>query len=198
VVDNTKLEGAWDFTLKWTSPGRLAAAGAEGITIFDAIDKQLGLKLEAKQVPAPVLVVDRVNRKPTDNSPDVTASLPPAPSPHFEAATLKPTDPQLQAPVFQTPPNGEITIHGVTLSYLIQTIWFVTPERIVDAPKWLDTDRWDIVAKTSFGAGAHRYKFDDRDGSAEDSYGRAGGARVLTGCIKTEIAESGPCESYRV
>jgi uncharacterized protein (TIGR03435 family) len=149
VVDNTKLEGAWDFTLKWTPRGRLAAAGAEGITIFDAIDKQLGLKLEAKQVPAPVLVVDHVNRKPTDNPPDVAASLPSAPPPHFEVATLKPTDPQLQAPVFQTPPNGQIAIRGVTLSYLIQTIWFVTPEMIVDAPKWLDTDRWDIVAKVS-------------------------------------------------
>ncbi len=31
---------------------------------------------------------------------------------------------------------------GVTLSYLMQTIWFVTPEMIAGAPKWLDTDRW--------------------------------------------------------
>ncbi len=154
VVDNTKLEGAWDFTLKWTPRGRLAAAGAEGVTIFDAIDKQLGLKLEAKQIPAPVLMVDHVNRKPTDNPPDVAASLPPATPPHFEVATLKPTDPQLQAPVLQTPPNGQITIRGVTLSYLIQTIWFVTPEMIVDAPKWLDTDRWDIVAKVSSTPGS--------------------------------------------
>jgi uncharacterized protein (TIGR03435 family) len=154
VVDNTKLEGAWDFTLKWTPRGRLAAAGAEGITIFDAIDKQLGLKLEAKQIPAPVLVVDRVNRKPTDNPPGVAASLPPAPPPHFEVATLRPTDPQLQAPVFQTPPNGQITIRGVTLSYLVQTVWFVTPEMIADAPKWMDTDRWDIVAKVSSTPGS--------------------------------------------
>ena len=64
VVDNTKTEGIWDFTLKWTPRGRLAAAGGEGITIFDAIDNQLGLKLEMRQLPTPVIVVDRVNREP--------------------------------------------------------------------------------------------------------------------------------------
>jgi uncharacterized protein (TIGR03435 family) len=99
-------------------------------------------------------MVDHVNRKPTDNPPEAAASLPPAPPPHFEVATLKPTDPQLQAPVFQTPPNGQITIRGVTLGYLIQPLWFVTPEMIVDAPKWLDTDRWDIVAKVAWVPGS--------------------------------------------
>jgi uncharacterized protein (TIGR03435 family) len=153
VVDDTKLEGTWDFTLRWTPRSRLANAGTEGITIFGAVEKQLGLKLEAKQVPRPVIAVDHVNRNPTDNPPGVAARLPPAPPPHFEVATIRPTDPQLQAPRFQTPPDGQIKIQGVTLSYLIQTIWFITPDMIVDAPKWLDTDRWDIVAKVASAPG---------------------------------------------
>jgi uncharacterized protein (TIGR03435 family) len=33
--------------------GQLAAAGADGISIFDAVDKQLGLKLEASKVAIP-------------------------------------------------------------------------------------------------------------------------------------------------
>ncbi len=53
VVDNTRLEGVWDFTLKWTPRGSLAAAGADGITIFDALEKQLGLKLESDTDPQP-------------------------------------------------------------------------------------------------------------------------------------------------
>jgi uncharacterized protein (TIGR03435 family) len=152
VVDDTKLEGAWDFTLKWTPRGRLATAGADGITIFDAIDKQLGLKLEPKPIPADVLVVDRVNQKPTDNPPGVTASLPPPPPPQFEAATIKPTDPAFGGTRLQVTPN--VNIAGVTLSFLIQSIWFITPEMIVGAPKWLDTDRWDIVAKVAAAPGS--------------------------------------------
>ncbi|HEX4275240.1 MAG TPA: TIGR03435 family protein [Bryobacteraceae bacterium] len=153
VIDETNLAGSWDFTLKWTPRGRLAAAGADGITIFDAIDKQLGLKLEPKQVPSPVIVVDRVNQKPTDNAPGTAATLPAPPPPHFEVATIKRTDPQFQGVRIQTPPNGAVMIQGVTLSYLIQTIWFLTPEMIAEAPKWLDTDRWDITAKVAAAPG---------------------------------------------
>lgn len=149
IVDQTNLEGAWDFTLKWTSRDRLAAAGADAITIFDAIDKQLGLKLEARQLPAPVVVVDRVNRTPTPNSSTVSAGLPPAPPPQFEVAAIKPTDPQFRGVNIQTPPNGVVTIQGLTLSYMIQTIWFLTPDMIVGAPAWLDKNRWDISARVA-------------------------------------------------
>ena len=45
------------------------AKGAHGISIFDAVDKQLGLKLELKDVPMPALVIESVNRKPTANGP---------------------------------------------------------------------------------------------------------------------------------
>jgi len=38
-----------------------------GYTIFEAVDKQLGLKLEAQKRPLPVLVIDHVEEKPTDN-----------------------------------------------------------------------------------------------------------------------------------
>ena len=151
VVDDTKLEGAWDFTLKWTPRGRLAAAGADGITIFDAIDKQLGLKLELKQVPTPVIVVDSVDRTPKVNPPGVVDSLPPPP-PQFEAVTIKPTDPEFMGTRLQVTPS--VNIAGVTLSFLIQNIWSTTPEMIAGGPKWLDTDRWDIVGKVASEPGS--------------------------------------------
>jgi uncharacterized protein (TIGR03435 family) len=154
VLDGTKLEGAWDFDLKWTSRDALAAAGSSGTTIFDAVDSQLGLKLEPKQVSAPVVVVDRVNRKPADNPPGVAAILPAPPPPHFEVATVKPTDPNFHDVRIQTPPNGQVVIQGLTLSYMIQTIWFLTPEMVAGAPKWFDTDRWDIVAKVAAEPGS--------------------------------------------
>ena len=46
VVDQTGLKGFWDIDIKWTGRGNLQKAGADGISIFDAVDKQLGMKLE--------------------------------------------------------------------------------------------------------------------------------------------------------
>jgi uncharacterized protein (TIGR03435 family) len=154
VVDDTNLEGSWDLTLKWTPRNRLAVAGGDAITIFDAIDKQLGLKLQSKQVPTPVIVVDHANRKPTPNLPDAEAGLPPSPQPEFEVATIKPVDPGFQGVNIQTPPNGLVRIQGLTLGLLVQSIWFITPQMIVGAPEWFDTQRWDISGKISSTPGA--------------------------------------------
>lgn len=71
VVDQTGLSGAYNFKLDWT-PAVRAAAGASldapaGPTLFDAVETQLGLKLESKKLPLPVIVIDRVERVPTDN-----------------------------------------------------------------------------------------------------------------------------------
>lgn len=85
AVDMTGLKGAYDFTLSWTPKGVVAGAGrggnraesgqndgasdpSGGITFFDAIDKQLGLRLESGQKhPMPVLVVDHVERLAAEN-----------------------------------------------------------------------------------------------------------------------------------
>lgn len=88
VVDATGLEGGWDFTFSFSPVGVLqlggggrggdgggAAGGAGteasepsgGLSLLDAVVKQLGLKLEQQKRPTPVLVIDRVERKPTDN-----------------------------------------------------------------------------------------------------------------------------------
>jgi len=93
VVDQTNLKGAYDFDFKWTGKGDLAKAGADGISIFDCVDKQLGLKLEAKTAPLPVVFVDAVNEKPTPNAPGLDKALPPPPPAEFEVAILKPSSP---------------------------------------------------------------------------------------------------------
>ncbi len=107
VVDKTGLEGGWDLNIKWTRRGLLQAAGADGITIFDAVDKQLGLKFESQNAPTPVIIVDRVNQKPTENPPGVTQLLLPAPvtPTEFEVADIKPTRPGA-AGDFRIQPGG--------------------------------------------------------------------------------------------
>lgn len=87
VIDGTGIEGAWDFDIQWTRRAALLPTGAERIAVSAAIEKQLGLQLELRDAPAPVLVIDRVD-KPAPNAPDVVQKLPPRPL-EFEVADLK-------------------------------------------------------------------------------------------------------------
>jgi uncharacterized protein (TIGR03435 family) len=53
-------------------PARNAAPGeaadpAEGVSLFDAIEQQLGLKLEGAKGSMPVFVIDKVQETPTEN-----------------------------------------------------------------------------------------------------------------------------------
>jgi uncharacterized protein (TIGR03435 family) len=80
VRDATGLKGKYDFTLYWLVRAidrSISAASSDpngsptlwsdspGPMLFEAIQQQLGLKLEPKKGPVPIVVVDRVEKKPT-------------------------------------------------------------------------------------------------------------------------------------
>ena len=80
VLDKTGLEGGYDFTLSFTGVGQVqnrptgdgatgaAASDPNGaLSLWDAINSQLGLKAEEQKRPLPVLVIDSISEKPTDN-----------------------------------------------------------------------------------------------------------------------------------
>ena len=166
VIDETKLEGKWDFELKWTGRGQLAAAGADGISVFDAVDKQLGLKLEPQQVASAVLTIDSVNRKPTDNLPGVAEALPPE-KPEFEAADIKPVEPgSPQGVGIRYSLGGRIDAIGSIRDFIVMSMQLppnLAADLIVGGPKSIETDRYQILAKTpSTGIGAP-----DRSGGRE-------------------------------
>jgi bla regulator protein blaR1 len=68
VVNNTRLEGNYDFKLEWQpdSDASLAdsqrAANDLGPSLFSALQEQLGLRLVATRGPVDFLVIDHVNR----------------------------------------------------------------------------------------------------------------------------------------
>jgi uncharacterized protein (TIGR03435 family) len=72
VVDETGLAGVFDFTLEW-SPDEMKAeampptGGTIAPSIFTALQEQLGLKLEGRKGPVEVLVVDHIEKAPTEN-----------------------------------------------------------------------------------------------------------------------------------
>ncbi|HEY4381737.1 MAG TPA: TIGR03435 family protein [Acidobacteriaceae bacterium] len=58
VIDQTGLEGAYDFTIK--------GEGAEGPSFFTLIQEQLGLKLVPTKAPVEVIIIDHIE-KPSEN-----------------------------------------------------------------------------------------------------------------------------------
>ncbi len=148
VVDSTGLKGSWDVDIKWTSRAQLSQAGADGITIFDAVDKQLGLKLESQKAPAKVIVVDSVNEKPTDNPAGVTEKLPPPPPAEFEVADIRPSKPDAKQNGRIL--NGRLDLEAFTLKNLIMLAWDINSDDLVAGmPKGAESARFDLVAKTS-------------------------------------------------
>jgi uncharacterized protein (TIGR03435 family) len=151
IYDSTGLKGTWDFDLKWSNRVQLATASGEGISIYDAIDKQLGLTLGKQLSPIPVIIVDSVNETPTPNSPDLAKLLPP-PTPEFDVATIKPAKPDERAMIQF---NGVELKAQTPLKLLIYFAWglnFSDDEALANAPKWLDSDHYDIVAKLAMDA----------------------------------------------
>ena len=158
VVDLTKLDGSWDFDLEWTPRGALEAKGRDGISIFDAVDKQLGLKLELKDVPMPSLSIVKVNRKPTANPAGITTALALAAA-RFEAATIKPADPNGRPFQGLLYTGGSQMRAGGTLRFMIALALQIAPnvadDMVVGLPKSADSERWEINAKVpSTGEGA--------------------------------------------
>jgi bla regulator protein blaR1 len=77
VVDQTGLQGRWDFVLKWTpDESQFSGMGAKvppptdaadaPPPLFTAIQEQIGLKLDAGKAPVEVLALDHVD-KPSEN-----------------------------------------------------------------------------------------------------------------------------------
>lgn len=94
VLDATGLDGSYDFTLSFSPAGALRNGGGRGgdgpqapggaqapgagavgtasdpsgaVSLFDAMEKQLGLKLQEQKRPVSVFVIDHIEQKPTEN-----------------------------------------------------------------------------------------------------------------------------------
>ncbi len=61
-MDDTGIQGEYDFTLEWTDTVR----SETGVSITTAIQKQLGLRLVERKVPVEVYVIDAI-QKPSEN-----------------------------------------------------------------------------------------------------------------------------------
>lgn len=65
VNNSTGLDGEYDFTLSWVFENRRGEV--DGPDLFRALQDQLGLRLERRKEMVDVVVVDRMERVPTEN-----------------------------------------------------------------------------------------------------------------------------------
>jgi uncharacterized protein (TIGR03435 family) len=149
VVDMTGLKGAYDFDLKWTPAFFLPHSGGAGISLFKAIEQQLGLELELKTVLRPGMVIYSAIEQPTPNSPDLAKIMPPLPPPQFEVATIRPAKPGAEGQGKIT--GDELNFASIPLKFLIVFAWNLNPrdDKMLVAPKWIESDRIDIHAKVA-------------------------------------------------
>jgi uncharacterized protein (TIGR03435 family) len=73
VVDETGISGRWDFMLSYTptgdsrNPVKEQGEPSGALSIFEAVRRQLGLRLELQKRMLPVLVIDHIEEKPVEN-----------------------------------------------------------------------------------------------------------------------------------
>jgi uncharacterized protein (TIGR03435 family) len=75
VFNQTDLNAMYDLELGWTpdvppqppTGTDTGAAVQRELSLFTALQEQLGLRLESQKVPAKVVVVDHIERAPTEN-----------------------------------------------------------------------------------------------------------------------------------
>ncbi|HZI81779.1 MAG TPA: TIGR03435 family protein [Vicinamibacterales bacterium] len=150
VQNQTGLPGYWDFDVAFTPFQALQRAGADAVTIFAMIERQLGLKLEQGSAPAEVFVVDRVNPEPTPNPSGVSAAIPLPPPMEFDVAVIKLSPPEVTQPRTRLLPGGRIEGDGITMNQIMQLGWDITTdELVVNTPKWWNETRYSILAQTS-------------------------------------------------
>jgi uncharacterized protein (TIGR03435 family) len=68
VQNTTGFAGTFDFTLQWApETGVVPGDGQDRPSLFTAIREQLGFRLVARRMPIDVVVIDHVERTPTEN-----------------------------------------------------------------------------------------------------------------------------------
>jgi uncharacterized protein (TIGR03435 family) len=71
VIDLTGLTGFYDVHLEWTPDDPSAAPGGDSASplpdIYQAVQEQLGLRLESKKTPIEIIMIDRADRVPNAN-----------------------------------------------------------------------------------------------------------------------------------
>jgi len=163
VIDNTGLNGVYKVDLTWAADDQ-----PSGPSLFTAIQEQLGLKLEPTKGPVETLVIDHAEQPSLDGAelPNPPTAIlapvsfaqqtpaPPAPSIKFDVVSIRQNKTLDSFPGPMFPRNGD-GFYGRNLT-LQWVLWYAygfgsdhNPDNFSGLPGWVQSDRWDIIAKVS-------------------------------------------------
>jgi uncharacterized protein (TIGR03435 family) len=115
------------------------------MSLFVQLEKQLGVKAEQSTVSTAVVNVISVDRTPTPNPPGTMDKIGKAPT-EFEVVNIHLSRPDEKEDFRLT--NGRIEAKAVLIRDMITFAWDVEDDWVRGGDKWLETDHYDIVAKT--------------------------------------------------
>lgn len=72
-----------------------------------------------------------------------------AQTPAFDVASVKPASPDARGSTFQFTPGGGLRVGNGTLKGMIEMAYDVRDFQISGGPRWVDSDRYDVDAKTA-------------------------------------------------
>jgi uncharacterized protein (TIGR03435 family) len=67
--------------------------------------------------------------------------------PEFEVASIKPAAPDQRNIMIGMAPGGRVTVSNMSLKEMIVLAWRILPSQISGGASWMETERYDIVAK---------------------------------------------------
>jgi uncharacterized protein (TIGR03435 family) len=144
VIDRTGLTKAYDFTLKLTF-GNIRTQ-EEYSRMYAEAFRQIGLVVTAGDVAQPAIVVDKVDRTPTPNVPDIAKLIPAVPDLEFEVASIRPaseTGPQQMI----RPSGSQITFTSFSMQDLLTRAFQLPTGAWIKDVTTLSKNRFDILVK---------------------------------------------------
>jgi bla regulator protein blaR1 len=153
IIEKTGLTGNYDVTVRWMPEGMTPDERAaipeqdrpEDVSLFIALERQAGLKLEARKDKVQVLIVDSLE-KPGE----AAGSLAPASAaPAFDAVSVKANTSGKTEVDFAAPRGSRFSATNVSLKMLLMRAFKMKNFEVEGGPSWIDSDRWDIAASSS-------------------------------------------------
>ena len=159
ILNETALKGTWTFDISYSINIIFPFAGGDQgnhVSFATAVEKQLGLKLDKREVPTPVIVVDSVNESPSPDPPGAAEALPDLVLPtEFDVASVTLSEPLTPGgrggPIrFGLQPGGRYESKGLPLRFLIDRAFnSLNREEIQNVPDFAQSLRVDITAKVT-------------------------------------------------
>ncbi|MGH9482331.1 MAG: TIGR03435 family protein, partial [Terriglobales bacterium] len=146
VNDDSGLIGNFDYIVHYSQDS--TAANAQYPGIFQALQDQLGLRLEAGKGPVATYVILHAERPHSQQ--DAQSSAPNPAAQRFEAASVKPST---TTSVMYVRPQPDRLTADATLKLLIQNAYSVQGYQVAGGPDWINSARYQVVATSNGNPG---------------------------------------------